>query len=53
VRSWRVGGPNVSYSAAQQTTDFGVAPTSLSIKITQVSALIGPGKTLAVTLPIQ
>lgn len=53
VRNWRVNTSSVSYNAAQQTADFGALPTSLSITITQVSALIGPGWPLTAMLPVQ
>jgi hypothetical protein len=53
VRQWRVNSSSVSYSFAEQTADFGVAPASLDIEITQVSALIGPGKPLMTTLAVQ
>ncbi|MES2983898.1 MAG: glycoside hydrolase TIM-barrel-like domain-containing protein [Pseudomonadota bacterium] len=44
VRNWRVGSASVLYTAAQQVTDFGTAPASLTLAIAQVSALIGLGK---------
>lgn len=53
VRNWRVAVPIVTYSAAEQVADFGVAPSTLSIRIIQVSALIGPGKPLAQVIPVQ
>ena len=53
VRNWRVNSPTVVYSSANQITDFGSVPSSLSITITQISGLIGPGNTLAATIPVQ
>lgn len=53
ARAWQVSGPSVVYSAAQQTSDFGAAQSSLVVKITQRSGLIGPGKTLTTTLAVQ
>ena len=53
VRNWQLNVPSVVYSAANQTTDFGAAPSSLTVKITQRSGLIGPGKTLITTVVVQ
>lgn len=53
IRHWRVTAPFVTYDAADQLTDFGVVPLSLSVRITQISALIGPGNALISTLPVQ
>lgn len=53
VRSWRLATPIVTYTAAQQLADFGIAPISLSVRITQVSALVGPGEPLIGTIPVQ
>jgi hypothetical protein len=53
VHSWRVNGPTVTYSAAEQSADFGVLPANLSISITQLSDLVGPGKPLVRTIPVQ
>jgi hypothetical protein len=35
--------PTASYSAAQQVTDFGATQTSVSIKIYQLSSVVGRG----------
>lgn len=35
--------PNVTYTAAQQTTDFGAVQTTLSIRVYQISAVVGRG----------
>lgn len=53
LRTWRVSSPSVTYLAADQITDFGAAPTSLSLKITQISALIGPGEVLSATVAVE
>lgn len=36
--------PTASYSAAEQTTDFGSAQSSINVKIYQISAIVGRGK---------
>lgn len=43
VRTIAVTAATASYSAANQTTDFGSAQSSLSIKIYQISATVGRG----------
>jgi hypothetical protein len=53
ARSWRVSSPTVVYSSADQISDFGSAPSSLSIIISQISGLIGPGNALVATIPVQ
>ena len=53
AHQWRVSSPSVTYSAAEQIADFGVSPTSLTIRVTQISGLIGPGKLLLATIPVQ
>jgi len=40
-----VTSPTASYSAADQTTDFGGAQSSVDVKIYQLSAVIGRGYT--------
>lgn len=52
ARSWVTNAPTVTYTAANQTADFGAAQTSLNLVITQRSALIGPGKALTATVPV-
>lgn len=44
LRSWRVTSPEVMYAAAHVAADFGTAPASLDLRVSQLSALIGPGK---------
>lgn len=53
LRNWRVSSPTVTYLAAEQITDFGAAPTTLILKITQVSALVGLGEALTVTVAVE
>ncbi len=53
LRTWRVTSPQVTYLAADQITDFGSAPTSLSLKISQISALVGLGESLNVTVAVE
>ncbi|MBX9726274.1 MAG: phage tail protein, partial [Rickettsiales bacterium] len=53
VHSWRVSSPTVTYTAAEQIADFGISPTSLTIEVTQLSGLIGPGKPLLATIAVQ
>ncbi|WP_028627650.1 phage tail protein [Metapseudomonas resinovorans] len=42
--------PNFSYSAADQVTDFGSAPASITFRIYELSATVGRGLPLEVTL---
>lgn len=42
-RSWRVMGPDHVYSATEQLADFGSAPSSITLAVAQVSALVGLG----------
>ena len=51
-RHWRLTNPSVVYSAADQTADFGSLPSTLSVKISQVSALAGPGTAAIATLTV-
>ena len=43
VRTISVTSPQASYTAAQQTSDFGSTQSSVTIKIYQISAIIGRG----------
>ncbi|MFM9889788.1 MAG: glycoside hydrolase TIM-barrel-like domain-containing protein [Rickettsiales bacterium] len=52
-RNWRVTSPSVVYSAAQQVSDFGAVQSSLNLKVTQLSALIGAGKPVLQIVPVQ
>ncbi|WP_370601202.1 phage tail protein [Pseudomonas nitroreducens] len=42
--------PSISYTAAQQTTDFGSAQASITLRIYQLSTVVGRGYPLEVTL---
>jgi hypothetical protein len=42
--------PTFAYSAADQTTDFGSAQASITFRIYQLSATVGRGYPLEVTL---
>jgi hypothetical protein len=53
VRSWQVTGPSQLYSAAQQISDFGSLQSSYAIKITQQSAIVGPGNSFLGTVAVQ
>ncbi len=44
VRTLSATSPQVTYTAAQQTTDFGSAQPSVSVRMYQVSAIVGRGK---------
>ncbi len=50
VRTINVTSPSASYSAAEQTVDFGSLQSSLSVKIYQISAVIGRGTAASVTI---
>lgn len=50
VRTIISSSPAFSYSAANQTTDFGSPQSSISFKIYQLSAIVGRGYPLEVTL---
>ena len=42
--------PTATYTSAQQVTDFGSAPTSIAIKVYQISATVGRGTPLTTTV---
>lgn len=42
-RQWRVTAPQAIYAAADQAADFVQLPEMLSVRVAQVSALVGPG----------
>ena len=46
VRSFAVGGPQQFYSDAQMIADFGAVASTLSLRVAQVSAAVGPGTVL-------
>ena len=43
VRSYRADGPSLLYPAADEIADFGTVQTSLSFRVAQLSAAVGPG----------
>jgi hypothetical protein len=53
LRSWRVTTPNLSYSAADQVADYGSLPTAINVRISQISALIGPGEALNSSVTVE
>ena len=50
VRTIASGTPSITYTAAQQTTDFGSAQASITLRIAQLSAVVGRGVPLEVTV---
>lgn len=50
VRTISVTSPTFSYSAADQTTDFGSAQSSIDFRIYQLSEIVGRGYPLEITL---
>lgn len=50
VRTISVTAPSFAYSAANQTTDFGSVQASITFRIYQLSAVVGRGYPLEVTL---
>jgi hypothetical protein len=51
-RSLTSSTPFLIYSSQQELADFGAAQTRLSLRIAQVSAAVGRGFDLSVTLPV-
>jgi hypothetical protein len=52
LRTWRTASTSQLYTAAEQLTDFGGAPTSLQMQVAQISALVGLGHFAAATLTV-
>ena len=50
VRTIAVTTPSASYTAAQQTTDFGSLQSAIAVKVYQLSATVGRGRAASVTL---
>jgi len=50
VRTISVAAPTATYTAAQQTADFGSAQTSLNVRVYQLSATVGRGQPGVATL---
>ena len=44
IRSWRVNVPTQLYTAAEQTADFGSIPSDFTVRIYQLSSLVGRGQ---------
>ena len=51
-RSLSSSSPSVVYPMQQELADFGAAQTNLALRIAQVSAAVGRGFDLRVTLPV-
>lgn len=51
-RSWRVAVPTVLYTAAEQIADFSSAPSSVAVRVAQLSALVGLGNAAQETLAV-
>jgi hypothetical protein len=52
VRSIACSAPQALYAATDELTDFGVAQTSLHIRIAQISATVGAGHAAEATLSV-
>lgn len=50
VRTLATYSPTITYTAAQQTTDFGAPQSSIAVAVTQLNAIIGRGKPAKATL---
>jgi hypothetical protein len=50
VRTIATTTPTATYTAAEQTTDFGAPQASVTIRVHQVSAVVGRGITARATL---
>ena len=53
VRNWLVTTPNANYLSADQITDFGSNPSSLMIAVTQISTLVGQGRTTLMNVNVE
>ncbi|WP_321341775.1 glycoside hydrolase/phage tail family protein [Breoghania sp.] len=52
LRTLTVSGPQASYAAADQTTDFGEQPDTVHLAISQISASFGPGTPRRATIHV-
>lgn len=52
LRSWTTVMPEADYVAADQTADFGSAPATLTVRVAQLSMLVGAGVARLVTLAV-
>lgn len=50
VRTIAVASPSATYTAAQQTTDFGSVQSSVAVKVYQISGTVGRGRAASATL---
>ncbi len=50
VRTVTVTTPSVIYTAAQQATDLGAVSTAITIRVSQISRVVGPGTPTTATL---
>ena len=50
VRTIEATSPTISYSAAEQATDFGSAQSNIDVKIYQMSAVVGRGYEAAASI---
>jgi hypothetical protein len=52
VRSWTVSSPQRTYTNAEMAADFGAVPSSLTLRVAQLSAAVGAGPFLERTLNV-
>jgi hypothetical protein len=52
VRTIETGAPEALYATADELADFGTPQSSLSVRVAQISALVGPGRFRAATLSL-
>ncbi len=52
LRRWEPTTPDIAYTAAEQLSDFGAPPASLSLSLCQLSSLVGPGIERAAIVPV-
>jgi hypothetical protein len=50
VRTISITAPAATYTAAQQTADFGSPQSSIAVRVYQLSAIVGRGRPAAATL---
>jgi len=50
VRTLKVTAPSASYTAAQQTADFGALQSAIAVKVYQLSDTVGRGRAASATL---
>jgi hypothetical protein len=52
VRTLESTAPQVLYESADEFADFGAAQTALTIRVAQLSSLVGPGHARSATLTL-